>query len=118
MHILPSYVTTTNDRKRKNKNNSQQLLKAKAEHDQWLRKRGIHPDQLSAKKSKSKVWADTETNQTKKTYQTSDTVGNGYAKEPNVYTGQNLLGIAVMHKSCLVPVFNKENAVEIASMRR
>ena len=34
------------------------------------------------------------------------------------YTGDKLIGIAVTHKSNLVPVFSQEQAVEIASMRR
>lgn len=39
-------------------------------------------------------------------------------KDVPKYTGENLLGIAVMHKSNLVPVFKKEQAVEISRMRR
>jgi hypothetical protein len=34
------------------------------------------------------------------------------------YTGENLVGIAVMHKSCLQPVFNQQQAIESAKMRR
>ena len=36
----------------------------------------------------------------------------------NNYTGDAMLGIATMHKSNSVPVFNKDNAVELAKMRR
>lgn len=39
-------------------------------------------------------------------------------KQANVYSGENLLGIATMHKSNLVPVFKKEDAIEISNMRR
>lgn len=49
---------------------------------------------------------------------TSDKVGNGFASKANTYTGNKLIGIAVMHKSNLVPVFTKEDAVEISRMRR
>lgn len=35
-----------------------------------------------------------------------------------VYTGTNIVGIATMHKSNAVPVFNDKHAVEISSMRR
>lgn len=38
--------------------------------------------------------------------------------ETKVYTGTKVLGIATMHKSNAVPVFNSEEAVEISSMRR
>jgi hypothetical protein len=34
------------------------------------------------------------------------------------YTGSRLLGIAVLHKSCLQPVFSQEEAVNAATMRR
>lgn len=39
-------------------------------------------------------------------------------RQENQYTGSNLIGIAVMHKSNLVPVFRKDDCVEIARMRR
>jgi hypothetical protein len=35
-----------------------------------------------------------------------------------VYTGDKILGIATMHKSNAVPVFNNTEAVEISKMRR
>ena len=90
--------------------------RAKAEHERWLRSRGVHKDQLAAKKSTYKV--EIEEVSSKPTYQTGNVVGNGFAKEANVYTGNKLLGIATMHKSNMVPVFSKEDAIEIASMRR
>jgi hypothetical protein len=34
------------------------------------------------------------------------------------YTGDNVLGITIVHKSCLQPVFNKEAAIDAAKMRR
>lgn len=39
-------------------------------------------------------------------------------KEEQVYTGSKLIGIAVMHKSNLVPVFSRDDATELAKMRR
>ena len=39
-------------------------------------------------------------------------------KPPQVYTGGNIIGLAQMHKSNIVPVFKKEDAVDIARMRR
>lgn len=36
----------------------------------------------------------------------------------NKYTGEKILGIAAMHKSNLVPIFNAEQAVDTATMRR
>lgn len=45
-------------------------------------------------------------------------IGNTDLVERPKYTGENLLGIAVMHKSNLVPVFKAQDAVDIARMRR
>ena len=40
-------------------------------------------------------------------------------QEPKVYSGERkLLGIATLHKSNMVPVFDKESAIDIARMRR
>lgn len=40
------------------------------------------------------------------------------AAPQKVYTGDKILGIATMHKSNAVPVFNNMEAVEISKMRR
>lgn len=45
-------------------------------------------------------------------------VGVATAQPVKVYTGDEVLGIAVMHKSCLQPVFSQEAAKDSASMRR
>lgn len=37
---------------------------------------------------------------------------------PKMYTGDKVLGIATLHKSNAVPVFNSQEAVDISSMRR
>lgn len=37
---------------------------------------------------------------------------------PKVYTGTKMIGIAAMHKSNLVPIFNDDAAKDVASMRR
>ena len=34
------------------------------------------------------------------------------------YTGTEMLGITIIHKSCLQPVFNQKQAVDAATMRR
>lgn len=41
------------------------------------------------------------------------------AKAPaKIYTGNAMIGLAQMHKSNLVPIFNSEAAVDVAKMRR
>jgi hypothetical protein len=34
------------------------------------------------------------------------------------YTGTEMVGISIIHKSCLQPVFSKQAAVDAATMRR
>jgi hypothetical protein len=40
------------------------------------------------------------------------------SKPSPTYTGSEIIGITVMHKSCLQPVFSKEAAEDAAKMRR
>ena len=44
--------------------------------------------------------------------------GSTALKEIPVYTGTEMVGISIIHKSCLQPVFSREAAVDAASMRR
>lgn len=44
--------------------------------------------------------------------------GNAAKKEVPQYTGTKMLGVATMHKSNSVPVFQDEDAKDIAKMRR
>jgi len=120
MHLEKAYIN--NYGKCKTRLNAKQL-KAKQEHEAWLCKRGLHSEQIAAKKKANPVRHDpvsvsdyTRTN--RQAIKTSDKVGNGFAKPANVYTGDNLLGIGVSHKSGLVPVFSKNQAIDLASMRR
>jgi len=39
-------------------------------------------------------------------------------KEDKVYTGDNIVGIGTMHKSNAVPIFNDNQAKDLATMRR
>lgn len=44
--------------------------------------------------------------------------GSTAFKPPKVYTGSELVVIATMHKSNLVPVFSRDEAKDTATMRR
>ena len=110
---MPTICTTS-----KKKKPSATQLRAKLKHEAWLIKQGLPPDHLKKKASKKRDVVADDNYDSRRTIPTSDTVGNGFKKAENTYTGDKLIGIAVMHKSCLVPVFSKENAEEIARMRR
>lgn len=47
-----------------------------------------------------------------------DQVGSIPAKPEQKYTGTKIIGVAVLHKSCLQPVSSKQDAEDIAKMRR
>ena len=49
MHLVGPYLTTTRYNSKSKLNAKQQ--KAQAEHEAWLRKQGLHPDQLATRKA-------------------------------------------------------------------
>lgn len=127
MHLMSHAYTTTNTRKRKAKNKSKKLLAAEAEHEKFLRKMGVSNDQLKEKlydehgkrKHLGRI-PDYSEHQATATL-SNNVAGSAAQKERNVYSGERqLLGVATMHKSNMVPVFadKKEDAKDIANMRR
>jgi len=124
MHLVGPYMTTTKYNRKQKKPNAK-VAKAQAEHEKWLRKQGVHPDQIAARKAKRgdiKTLDIPDYAENRPNLPTSDKVcGHGPAREGNTYSGERqLLGIATMHKSNMVPIFadKKEDAKDIASMRR
>lgn len=45
-------------------------------------------------------------------------VGVSTASSHKEYTGNKMLGVTIVHKSCLQPVFSQEEAMDAAKMRR
>ena len=118
MHLTPIFVSTVNHGKIKKKLTAPQA-RAKSEHEAWLRKRGLHTEQLQVRKTKQSVQAESQyIYEDRRSIPTSDKIGNGFKKEENKYTGTLVTGIATMHKSNAVPVINKKQAEEISRMRR
>jgi hypothetical protein len=120
MHLLGPWMTTTKYNRKKNKRTpSERELQSRSEHDKWLKKMGAHPSQRTK----------TNTNAGNKipnyrehqgTAQCSNNVIGSTAKKPEQqYTGDQLAGIGMLHKSNMVPVRKDSNdAKEIARMRR
>ena len=44
--------------------------------------------------------------------------GAGTLKEIPKYTGDQMIGISIIHKSCLQPIFSQQEAIDAATMRR
>ena len=123
MHLVRG-MTTLNFKKRKTKNKSKKQLEANAKHDKWLRKMNAHPEQIAANKEKNAnvpIRSIPDYSSNRNTIPTSDVIPGGSTApaERQIYSGERrLLGVAIMHKSNLVPVFDSEDAKEIARMRR
>ena len=131
MHLVGPYMTTTmySRKKSKAKKKTKTQLDAERQHEKFLRKHGVHADQrkqdLRPVVQRSELAAHNGavggSNPSGPTITTTDSIPVGVAAKPvpNVYSGeQQLIGIATMHKSNMVPVFSKKNAVELAKMRR
>jgi hypothetical protein len=88
-------------------------------YQEHLKKLGINPHKKQTKQT-FKEFNPTKPNirETKVIPSLNSNVGNTSKVETTKYTGDKLIGIAVLHKSCLQPVFSKETATEIARMRR
>ena len=148
MHLLPVYYTTTSSRKRKKQKKSKSLLAAEQKHAKYLKKMRVNSrSSVGLEQRPSKPWV-TGSSPVESTNNKGgcSSVGRAGAlqasgqefnsphlhqdqfyhkssakPEPNVYSGERrLIGIATMHKSNSVPIFedNKELATEIAKMRR
>lgn len=116
------YTNPNYTKRRKSK--SKKLQKANEEQEAWLRKMGFDPSNRTKPKAtpltdafrKKQVVEETKTNVTY-----SDTVpGNGNKKDTIKYTGDELMGITLLHKSSFEPIRkdNKQAAVAAAQMRR
>ena len=92
----------------------------KEQHEKWLLKNGCHPSQLKNKKRTNGNLRSLFSVQVSR-IEKPDLSGvgvTGLKKNENKYTGKEIMGVAVMHKSCLQPVRTKEAAADIARMRR
>jgi len=116
--------TSTRSKKPKSK---KMTKPQKAEYAAWCAKYGIDPDG-KVKKNKEPVRLAYSPVLVTKTYvretQRVPSLDTGHTgavttgHKVTQYTGDNMVGIATMHKSNLVPVFNSDSAKDISSMRR
>ena len=127
MALLPAYYTTTRLSGKSKAKKKPGWRERKAKHDAWLRENGCHPDQIKARKKEYKPLQISQAEKDREAkrrefdekYPSMNTMrGNTAKKEPQQYTGTLIKGIAQMHKSNAVPIINKEQAVEVAKMRR
>jgi hypothetical protein len=130
MHLLGPAYTTTNNRKRKSKSVTVTAKYAQEflDYNKQIKKLGVKPktfDEYVAYRQgrynptlRGTKMPEYNVSDHRQKYPSQVDTGVTFAKKPNVYTGERLVGIATMHKSNSVPVFSQEDAIEIARMRR
>ena len=101
--------------------NSKRNKEAQANHEEWLQSQGLDNYTLKQKAKKFKGYDvpnyTSDPNQPK--CGDKIPVNGGNKKEEMKYSGERkLIGIGLMHKSNLVPIWDKEGAEEISKMRR
>lgn len=128
MHMVGPHMTTTKYNRKKPTKKTPRQLEAEARHQEFLKKMGVDDESLKRKLSYDHKGRRKGINEipdyksTKpQTVLSNKVAAHGAAVEPKEYSGERqLIGIATMHKSNLVPVFadKKQDAIDIARMRR
>lgn len=124
MHLVGPYMTTTKYNRKKKTSNNKRLQKAQEEHEAWLESMGVSKKQLDAKLydhyGKRKNVNNIPDYNTGPRLTSDRVAGHGPAKERVKYTGNEIAGIVVTHKSNLMPVRkdNKQAVIDAATMRR
>ncbi len=136
--VGPGLTTTSYKKRKQSKRTKNQQLKFEQQHREYNKSmKRIHAhDQMMTideydlyvrgmykpKKQQSKPYVPPKLNrETPNIPSLGNGIGSAPVREQMKYSGERqLLGIATMHKSNMVPIFadRKEEAVEIASMRR
>ena len=97
--------------------NTERLRRARAEHEAWKTKMGI--DNVKPMKRTGDLELPKYEDRQGIPLGNKVPVKGGYQQQPQTYSGERkLLGIATMHKSNMVPVFDEQSAKDIAKMRR
>ena len=124
MHLEKPFITTTRYNGKRKGSNSAKLKAAKAEHEAWLAAKGLSSQtigsRLSDKHGRRRGVAQLPDLKVRNSVPLSNNVdGNGFVKPNTQYTGTEIVGIGVMHKSNAVPILRgTTQAQEISSMRR
>ena len=127
MHMCGPALSLNGKKKGKVKfRNAAEARKARELDAEWkelLKRQGVEAEkkkQARAMKAEPLVYKlETPVGRTN-THHIPSRVTAGHDTTPNVkvYTGTEIIGVTVLHKSCLQPVFNQQQAIDAASMRR
>lgn len=111
MHLAPAYLTTTRSGRKAKPSGSKRLAKATAEHDKWLKDRGLHPSQRDLQRAFKGRYRDNLPDLKVETrYELSNKVGNGYRNGimDNLHRESPEVQKQILEKaSRVMPLFNK-----------
>jgi hypothetical protein len=109
-------------RMRKKAENSKRNREAQANHEEWLQSQGLDTYTLKQKTKNFKGYDIPDYKPDPDHPKPSDkipvTSGGSKVKEQQYSGERKLIGIGLMHKSNLVPIWDEEGAKEISTMRR
>ena len=118
MSLMPAYYTTNYTKKRKARKKSQKQLRLEREHQAFIAKMKGSSVSGSTTASKPVRVGSIPTSPANSTTSSISYHSSMAKKEEKVYTGNEIIGIAQMHKSNAVPIRNKKSAEDVAKMRR
>ena len=115
MHLVGPYMTTTNYKKRKQKGLTKRDRQAQIDHEKWLVSMGVGKSPKQDYRAPMPDYRSPSGNK----IPTSDRIdGHAPKTERNVYSGDYIIGITTTHKSNIVPITSKKQAIEASQMRR
>ena len=119
MSLMPAYYTTNNTKKRKARKKSQKQLRAEQEHQAFINSfKRSHGGSGRRNGLKIRYSLECEGSSPSASTNSISYDSSMAKKEEKVYTGNEIIGIAQMHKSNAVPIRNKKSAEDVAKMRR
>jgi len=96
---------------------TERLREARRRHQEWLKSKGL--DKIRPKRDPGTLEFTKIEDRTGVPCGNRPPVAVKGRQQPQTYSGERkLLGIATMHKSNMVPVFEGEDAKDLAKMRR
>jgi len=113
-------MTTTSTRKRKAKKKTANQIQAEKDHAAFLKRMGVGKTELPTDKQGKRAGLNEIPDYSVERVTSDRIPASGPAKERVQYTGNEIMGITLNHKSNYEPVRrdNKKAAVDSAQMRR
>jgi hypothetical protein len=114
MHLIRG-MSSLNTKKNTRTSKSKRLAAANEKHEAWIKSMGVSGKKSNYRHDIPNYKKDASS------ISTSDVIcSNGTKKDSLSYTGNEIAGIATMHKSNAVPIRkdNKQGAIDIANMSR